>query len=135
MMKKQHLASVSLALLVFVATAGPVSAMEGRAWGDIHAQTMDGAIYDFQAAGEFIASRSATGDLEVQLRLESTGFSSYVSIVTAVAVRVDTTRASLVLGREPMLTVDEKPVALAKGGRLDLPAGGRIDRTKKGATL
>jgi hypothetical protein len=132
MMKKRHPALVSLALLAFVAAVGPLAAMEGRAWGDIHVQTMDGAIYDFQAAGEFIASRSATGDLEVQLRLESTGFSSYVSIVTAVAVRVDTTRASLALGRKPMLRVDEETVALAKGGGMDLPAGGRIDRTTKG---
>jgi hypothetical protein len=135
MMKKQNLAFVSLTILAFVAAAGPVCALEGRAWGDIHVQTVDGAIYDFQAAGEFIASRSTAGDLEVQLRLESTGFSSYVSIVTAVAVQVDTSRASLALGLEPMLTVDEKPVSLSKGGSLDLPGGGRIDRTKKGYEL
>jgi hypothetical protein len=106
--------------------------MEGRAWGDIHVQTMDGAIYPFQAAGEFVASRSTAGDLEVQLRLESTGFSSYVSIATAVAVLVDTTRASVALGREPMLSVEEQPVALSPGGGLDLPEGGRIESSERG---
>jgi hypothetical protein len=112
--------------------AGPARALEGRAWGDIHVQTMDGAIYDFQAAGEFVASRSTAGDFEVQLRLESTGFSSYVSIVTAVAVLVDTSRASVALGEEPMLSVEGQPVALERGGGLDLPEGGRIERSKQG---
>ena len=110
-MMKQRLVCTALPLLAFVCAAGPVGAMEGRAWGDIHVQTLDGATYDFQAAGEFVASRSTAGDFEVQLRLESTGFSNYVSIVTAVAVLVDTSRASVALGREPMLSVEEQPVA------------------------
>ena len=131
-MTRQRFLYTALAFLALVGTAGPARAMEGRAWGDIHVQTMDGAIYPFQAAGEFVASRSTAGDLEVQLRLESTGFSSYVSIATAVAMRVDTTRALVALGREPMLTVDEEPVVLQPGGRLDLPEGGRIDRSEKG---
>jgi hypothetical protein len=132
MMLRQRLAYAALPLLALVGIAGPAGAMEGRAWGDIHVRTMDGATYEFQAAGEFVASRSTTGDLEVQLRLESTGFSSYVSIVTAVAVRVDTTRASVALGREPMLLVDEKPVTLSPGGGVDLPGGGRIERSERG---
>jgi hypothetical protein len=132
MMMKQLFVYTALPLLALVSTAGPARAMEGRAWGDIHVQTMDGAIYPFQAAGEFVASRSADGDFEVQLRLESTGFSSYVSIATAVAMQVDSTRALVALGREPMLTVDEKPVVLQPGGGRDLPEGGRIDRSEKG---
>jgi hypothetical protein len=55
-----------------------------------------------------------------------------VSIATAVAVKVDTTRALVALGREPMLTVEEEPVALQPGGGLDLPEGGRIERSEKG---
>jgi hypothetical protein len=129
---KQRLVCTALPVLAFVCTAGPAHAMEGRAWGDIHVQTLDGATYDFQAAGEFVASRSTAGDLEVQLRLESTGFSSYVSIVTAVAVLVDTSRASVALGREPTLWVEEQPVTLSPGGGLDLPEGGRIERSERG---
>ena len=131
-MIKQCLVYASLPLLALVSTAGPARAMEGRAWGDIHVQTLDGATYDFQAAGEFVASRSTAGDLEVQLRLESTCFSSYVSIVTAVAVLVDTSRASVALGREPMLSVEEQPVMLSPGGGLNLPEGGRIERSERG---
>ena len=132
MMMKQLFVYTALPLLALVSAAGPARAMEGRAWGDIHVQTLDGATYDFQAAGEFVASRSTAGDLEVQLRLESTGFSSYVSIVTAVAVLVDTSRASVALGREPMLSVDEQPVTLAPGDGLDLPDGGHIERSEQG---
>jgi hypothetical protein len=119
-------------LLALVATAGSAAAWEGRAWGDIHVQTMDGATYEFQSSGEFIASRSAAGDLEVQLRLESRSFASHVSIATAVAVLVDTTRASVVLGREPMLFVDEQPTNLDRDGSVELPDGGRIERSKRG---
>ena len=132
MTMKQSLVCTALLLLVLVSIAGPARATEARAWGDIHVQTLDGATYDFQAAGEFVASRSTAGDLEVQLRLESTGFSSYVSIVTAVAVLVDTSRASVALRRKPMLSVEGQPVTLSPGGGLDLPDGGRIERSERG---
>ena len=131
-MMKQFLAYAALPLIALVGGAGPVRGMEGRAWGDIHVQTLDGATFDFQAAGEFVASRSMAGDLEVQLRLESTGFSNYVSIVTAVAVMVDTSRASVVLGQEQMLSVEGHPVPLSPFGGLDLPEGGRIERSERG---
>jgi hypothetical protein len=126
-----RMATVSLLLLALVAAAGPASATEGRAWGDIHLRTMDGTIYDFQSSGEFVASRSPDGDFEVQLRLETNGFAPHVSVATAVAVQVDATRASVVLGRDPLLYVDERPVDLASGDALDLPWGGRIERRKK----
>ncbi len=121
----------ALPLLLLVTTASSGFATEGRAWGDIHVQTLDGATYDFQTAGEFVASRSTAGDLEVQLRLESSGFSPNVSVATAVAVLVDTTRASVALGRESMLFVDEQPATLSDGF-LEFPDGGRIERTKRG---
>lgn len=130
-MTTSRIAVAILSVFALLATAGPGFATEGRAWGDIHIQTMDGAIYDFQAAGEFMASRSSAGDLEVQLRLESTGFSSNVSVATAVAALVDTTRVSVALGRESVLFVDEQPATL-RDDALDLPAGGRIERTKQG---
>jgi hypothetical protein len=130
-MMTYRIAYVVFPLLALVATVGSAAAWEGRAWGDIHVQTMDGATYEFQAAGEYVASRSTAGDLEVQLRLESRSFASNVSIATAVAVLVDTTHASVVLGREPMLHVDEQPASLPDGV-LELPDGGRIERAKRG---
>ena len=132
MMTRKLFACAAVAALAILGPAGLARGMEGRAWGDIHVQTMDGAVYDFQAAGEYVASRSTDGDFEVQLRLESTGFSSFVSIVTAVAVLVDTTRASVNLGREPMLSIDGRPAALAPAESLDLAGGGRIERSQRG---
>ena len=128
---RNRIAYAALPLLALVTTAGSAATFEGRAWGDIHVQTMDGATYEFQATGEYVASRSTAGDLEVQLRLESRGFSPNVSIATSVAVLVDTTRASVALGREPKLFVDGQPVALPDGF-VELPDGGRIERSKRG---
>jgi hypothetical protein len=130
-MKNFRLAFLAPALVGFLATASTAAEWEGRAWGDIHVRTMDGATYDFQSAGEFVASRSVAGDLEVQLRLESTGFTGPVSVATAVALLVDTTRASVVVGRDPLLFVDGQPEPLADGV-VDLPGGGRIERSKRG---
>ncbi len=130
-MKTHGFAFVALVSLALVTTTGTAATFEGRAWGDIHVQTMDGATYEFQSTGEFIASRSTARDLEVQLRLESRGFSPHVSVATAVAVLVDTTRASVMLGREPLLYVDGQPAALPDGF-VELPDGGRIERSKRG---
>jgi hypothetical protein len=131
---KNRIALAVIPLFAILASPADSSVMEGRAWGDIHVQTIDGATYDFQTAGEFIASRSAAGDLEVQLRLESSGFSPHVSVATAAAVLVDSTRASVVLGRSPELYVDGRPAILPEGV-LDLPDGGRIEASKKGYEL
>ncbi len=124
-------AIATLSLLAFIVASAPVFASEGRAWGDIHVRTIDGAIYPFQAAGEFVASRSTAGDLEVQLRLESAGFASNVSVATAVAVFVDTTPLSVALGRDSVLFVDGRPARL-ENDALDLPGGGRVERTERG---
>jgi hypothetical protein len=131
-MMTYRIAYATVLLLTLVTATGAAHAIEGRAWGDIHVRTMDGATYEFQSSGEFIASRSTAGDLEVQLRLESRSFASHVSVATAVAVLVDTTRASVVLGREPMLYVDEQPTDLGRDGSLELADGGRIERAKRG---
>jgi hypothetical protein len=121
----------AFSVLVLGLIAGSASATEGRAWGDIHVQTMDGATYEFQSVGEFVASRSQSGDLEVQLRLESRSFPSNVSVATAAAVQVDSTSVSVALGREPLLYVDGQPASLP-GDYLELSDGGRIERTKRG---
>ena len=130
-MRAHGFAFVALTSLALVTTAGTAATFEGRAWGDIHVQTIDGATYEFQSTGEFVASRSTARDLEVQLRLESRGFSPNVSVATAVALLVDTTRASVTLGRKPLLYVDGQPAALPVGF-VELPDGGRIERSKRG---
>jgi hypothetical protein len=127
----RRITTVAALSLALVTIAGAARAIEGRAWGDIHVQTMDGVNYEFQSSGEYFASRSAAGDFEVQLRLESSGFSPNVSVATAVAVQVDSSRASVALGREPTLWVDGQPAELTDGF-LDLPDGSRIERAKRG---
>ena len=47
-----RMATAAILALTLSSLAGSGLAMEGRAWGDIHVQTLDGATYDFQAAGE-----------------------------------------------------------------------------------
>ena len=66
----------------------------GNVQGDPHMDTIDGAPYDFQAAGEFTVVRSRTDGLEIQERQQPVGrvfkvhTDRLVSVVTAVAMRV-----------------------------------------------
>ena len=130
-MKNRRLYALALLYIALSPAVAAAAVNEGRAWGDIHLQTIDGAIYDFHPAGEFVASRSTAGDFEVQLRLEAAGFPAEVSIATAVALLVDTSRASIVVGRQPMLFVEGKPAPL-DDGVFELPAGGRIESSERG---
>jgi hypothetical protein len=63
--------------------------------GDPHLTTVDGHLYDFQAAGEFTLLRSADGRFEVQARQQAFEDSTFVSINTAVAVGYDGHRVGL----------------------------------------
>ena len=74
--------------------------------GDPHVHTIDGATYDFQSVGEYVALRSESGDIEVQVRLAPAGNSGLVSKVRGVAVRID--GHTLVIDHAPdaVVTVD-----------------------------
>jgi hypothetical protein len=63
--------------------------------GDPHLTTFDQVRYDFQAVGEFIDVRSASGDLEVQTRQTAFEDSRTVSVITAVAAKVGATRVGV----------------------------------------
>jgi hypothetical protein len=81
----------------------------GESNGDPHLRTFDGKRYDFQAAGEFVAARSAAGEFEVQVRQEPPrGHTSRsVTLNTAVAMDVDGTTIELRSGAPTMtLLVD-----------------------------
>lgn len=60
--------------------------------GDPHVKTFDQKQYDFQAVGEFVDVTDPAGDFEVQTRQEPWLDSRYVSINTAVAMKVNKTR-------------------------------------------
>lgn len=94
------------------------------AWsaGEPHLQTFDGYDFDFQAAGEFVLVRSASGDLEVQARQEPTG-SGHVTMNTAVAVRIG---GSVVEVNDSDVVVDGKPTPKSEFRSHDPPGGGAV---------
>ena len=98
----------------------------GPAWGlgDPHLMTLDGAAYDFHAAGEYVMVRATDGrDFEVQARMAPVGENVTANVAAAVqldggAVMVDA------LGPDP-LRVDGEAVTLEDGEFLDL-GGDRV---------
>jgi len=98
----------------------------GYTTGDPHLETLSGAHYDFQAAGEFTLVRSDDGGLDVQVRQQPepslTAF--MVSFDTAVAMMVAGTRVEVDPGTH--ILVDDRPVQL-NGLNIDhLPGGGEL---------
>ena len=99
--------------------------------GDPHLATLPGLSFPFQAAGEFTLLKSTTDDLKIQVRQQPFGASRFVSLNTAVAMRVGRATVEVEPGRpgHPILWVDGKrlkaqgAVRLAGGGRLSQLAG------------
>jgi FtsP/CotA-like multicopper oxidase with cupredoxin domain len=96
--------------------------------GDPHIRTVDGTLYDFQAAGEFTLIRDVEG-MEVQTRQtpavtpppikdKYTGLTECVSLNSAVAARVGSHRISYQPFRETRLQffLDGKPADLPRAG-------------------
>jgi len=111
--------------------------------GDPHLTTLPGLSFPFQAAGEFTLLKSTTDDLDIQVRQQPFGASRYVSLNTAVAMRVARATVEVQPGRpdHPVVWVDGKrlksqgSVRLAGGGRLSQLAGTTVivtwpDRTE-----
>jgi von Willebrand factor type D domain/Effector protein len=94
--------------------------------GDPHLTTFDGAHYDFQAVGEFLASRSATGDLEVQVRQSAFPGLDDVSVNSAIAANVAGDRVGVYLTDDgPQLHVGGTVVPLPKDA-MTLAHGGKV---------
>ncbi len=107
----------------------------GKTYGDPHLKSFDGATYSFQTVGEFVLAKSASGDMEVQVRQQPQ--KEDFSLNTAVAMNVTGDRVSIyttsydtrnfrsnvhVNGQEVMLT----------SGDYFLPRGGVLRRVGKG---
>ncbi|MGQ5264524.1 VWD domain-containing protein [Micromonospora sp. ZYX-F-536] len=94
--------------------------------GDPHLLTYDGLRYDFQAAGEFVLSRSTGDDFEVQVRQTMFPASSVVAVNSAVAARVAGDRVGVYATADgPVTRVNGAPPVSAPAG-VKLPHGGTV---------
>lgn len=99
----------------------------GSTNGDPHLTTIDRLRYDFQAAGEFVLARATSGGgFEVQARQEPFPGSDYVSINTAVAMRVGPARVQVDRGDPLGVRVDGRRVRVIESRPLRLRGGGRV---------
>jgi hypothetical protein len=98
--------------------------------GDPHLMTFDGRRYDFQAVGEFVASRDPAGGFQVQVRQEPYPGRTDVAVNTAVAADVagDKVQVNLVAGKLAVLvngaSRGEVAGPLPKGGALSTADSG-----------
>lgn len=101
--------------------------------GDVHINTPDGLVYDFQEMGEFILSQSTSGEVVLQVRQER--WASYperpVSVNTAVAMYVAGDKLEFYLKPERSFYVNDVLTDLPTG-YVTLPAGGSIDLSGTG---
>src|SRR3984893_1615812 len=98
--------------------------------GDPHISTFDGALYDFQAVGEFIATKSTTNSLEIQTRQAAWFDSTDVSVNSAVAMNVEGDRFGVYVGQSEIITRVNGSRTVLKNGITRLPGGGRISRSE-----
>jgi len=95
---------------------GPAGPAETN--GDPHLTSLDGLHFDFQAAGEFLLTRSKSGDLEVQARQQTWHGSTTVTVNTQIGMRAGTHRVTVSPGTGGD---DPLPVVRVDGTPNDLP--------------
>ena len=93
--------------------------------GDVHMNTPDGLVYDYQAAGEFLAVRSSDGYVVVQTRQEMWDRNPQVSINTAAAFQVGADRVEFYLKPTRSFYVNGQATGLPSS-TLQLPGGGTV---------
>jgi hypothetical protein len=100
--------------------------------GDPHLYTFDSLRYDFQAAGEFIATQDKSGNYEIQVRQQPWADSRLVSVNTALAFKIDGDKVEIRAGQAMTLLINGKQQPLASK---TLPGGGQLDLTSGVITL
>jgi hypothetical protein len=102
-----------------------LAAWGGSMLGEPHLQTVDGALYDFQASGEFVLTNSTTDNFQVQVRLSNLPYETQYSYISAVAARLGSSRVALYAGDGIRLLVNGNPITFVDGG-FALPGEGSI---------
>jgi hypothetical protein len=101
----------------------------GRTYGDPHLNSFDGATFSFQTVGEFVLSKSSSGNFEVQTRQQPQR--DDFSLNTAVAMNVAGDRVCIYANEKPdansssALRVNGQPVLIGNGAYF-LAHGGTI---------
>ncbi len=102
------------------------------AWGDVHMGDYDGVGYNFQAAGEFVLTKStAPGDtFQVQARMSPLG-NNAVSVITMLAAEVGNDRITFSGARANQVEINGAPPALSGLGVVIPLSGGSIQETSQ----
>jgi hypothetical protein len=96
----------------------------GFSEGDPHIRTLDGGSYDFQGAGEYTLVRSASGDVNVQVRAQPfEGVMSSVAYNSAVAAKVGSSVIEVDAGDPSVLRVNGNRVTTPIHGARALGSG------------
>jgi hypothetical protein len=104
----------------------------GFSEGEPHIQTLDGGSYDFQGAGEYTLVRSASGDVDVQVRAVPSRPSKVAAWNVAVAMRVVSTDVEVDVGAPPVVRVNGERIALSRSKPRMLVGGGMLSYTSNG---
>lgn len=102
----------------------------GRSYGDPHLSTYDGKTFSFQTVGEFIFTKSGSGNVEVQTRQKANG--DDFSLNTAVAMNVSGDRVCIYADEKPdadfsnPLRIDGRSVRVGTDRTYYLSHGGTI---------
>jgi hypothetical protein len=103
----------------------------GGSNGDPHLRSFDGDRYEFQAAGEFVLTRSTLGGFEVQARqqpITDSFFKGFLSVNTRLAFRVGHARVTFSMG-DPLVVRVRGRAVHPERSPVSLPGGGSVHTT------
>ncbi|MEZ4449568.1 MAG: VWD domain-containing protein [Nannocystaceae bacterium] len=107
----------------------PEGPPDGGSSGDVHIVSFDGLLFDFQAGGEFVLTRSLDDAIEIQTRQEPNGEATSIAYNTAVATRVGGGRVGIYARLPDRVVVDGAPVVMAIGESVPVGVGGSLLRS------
>ncbi|HEY1935546.1 MAG TPA: VWD domain-containing protein [Acetobacteraceae bacterium] len=109
----------------------PPPVPEATAWGDVHLTTFDGLYYNFQAAGEYVLTKSTiAGDtFQVQTRLQPYGANASVSVQTEIGAQVGSDNLVFAVDESAPFYLNGTADALSIGQTVTLAGGSVTDLT------